>query len=63
MDTSVGTVWNSHEECNSPTDESGESGQWSKLFTEGKYSWYFSVIKINVILALFFNYQYYDFIT
>ena len=37
MDTSVATVRNSREECTSPIDDRGESGQCSVLFTEGKY--------------------------
>jgi hypothetical protein len=52
MDTFVGTICNSHEECSNRIDETGERGQWDKLFTEGRNSWYFNVIKLNKIALL-----------
>jgi hypothetical protein len=53
MDTGVGTICNSHEECSNPIDESGERGQWDKLFTEERNSRYLNVIKPNKISELF----------
>jgi hypothetical protein len=53
MDTAMGTICISHEECSNRIDETAERGQWDKLFTEVRNSWYFNVIKLNEIAVPF----------